>query len=356
MKSKRRWLLALAVVPVVLVLVEVAFRVLAPALGVDGAELARLRAYALDGTVPFYEPRPHTIYALNTTGPGSNSYGFPDEEWKRERTPGVLRIACLGASTTEGGNVLGQLGAYPHFLEELLEDRTGREFDVMNCGVSGWTTAESLVAWFLCLQDFRPDLVIVHHAANDASPRLLSGYRPDYTHYRKPWEVRRATGLRRWLLRWSDVYAWRTARAATPTILEITTRQGVNVPWSQGDPLPPGTDGAFRRNLASIGEGARSIGADVCLLTMPTRPLEDPPRPELAAFRTAIAEHNAIARELAAERGWMLADAATLPGDPEELAPLFVDLVHLEPEGNRSKALVALEVLGDEWLPRVLAR
>jgi hypothetical protein len=88
----------------------------------------------------------------------------------RARTSGVPRVACLGGSTTEGGNPQGRGGSYPPLLEVALEERTGRDFEVLNAGISSWTTNEMLVAWFLTIQDFQPDLVVLHEASAGAVP------------------------------------------------------------------------------------------------------------------------------------------------------------------------------------------
>ena len=42
----------------------------------------------------------------------------------------------------------------------------------MNVGITGWTTAETLVNYFLVVQDLSPDIVLIHEAVNDAEPRV----------------------------------------------------------------------------------------------------------------------------------------------------------------------------------------
>lgn len=336
-----------------LVLCELGFRLLASPLGVDTAALADYEDYVTGGG-PKFESRPHTVYARPRTGwYGSNSQGFNDEEWTLERAPGVTRIVCLGGSTTESGNSKGHEGSYPWLLERILEETTGEEFDVMNCGISGWTTAESLVAWFLTIQDYDPDLVIVHHAVNDVQARAHPGYRPDYTHWRHAWVDPEIGATHRFLVGISDLWAWFFMRSDRVTINDLTTfptdALSARVD-AQGRCLPE-TAGAFRRNIESIGISAEARGAGVMLLTMPTDPEGGHPTAE-RVFRETIPEHNRILRELAAQHGWLLSDAALWSRDyPEEAAPHFIDLAHLDPEGNYAKAAVAARTIATQWLP-----
>src|SRR5262249_30655228 len=155
--------------------ISLAILVLPPAAGelwarlsIDPAEratLERFRAYLRTGAVSQFAPRAYTNYQYRPGAQGINSFGFSDVEWKRERTPGVPRLVCLGSATTESGNGEGRIGSYPRQLELELERRTGRNFEVFNAGIASWTSAEELVSWFLALQDLRPDVLVLHEAA-----------------------------------------------------------------------------------------------------------------------------------------------------------------------------------------------
>lgn len=194
-------------------MLELGFRVLAAPLGIDRAGHEEYRRFLLDGHLGIYEPRPHTVYQHLRGGRDFNSLGFADSEWSVEREPGEARILCLGGSTTEGGNAAGRRGSYPYLLERLLEERTGRAFQVMNAGMSGWTTAEMLTSWFLCLQDFAPDVVVLHEGVNDLEPRFRPDFRADYTHWRRPFVDPRVRGLERLLVR-SELYLFTRFRGA----------------------------------------------------------------------------------------------------------------------------------------------
>jgi hypothetical protein len=186
------------------VLCELAFRKFETRLVADPAEFAELRRFIVDGHPTAYEPRPHTVYGRRRNTPTTNALGFKDSEWTLEKTPGLPRIACLGSSTTEGG--------HPLYLEEMLLAETGRRFEVMNCGTSGWMSAEVLVSWFLTLQDYSPDLVILHEGVNDVFARKHPGFRADYSHYRHHWDPPSVNPIHRCLTRTSGLYSWLTLR------------------------------------------------------------------------------------------------------------------------------------------------
>ncbi|MEM7309910.1 MAG: SGNH/GDSL hydrolase family protein [Planctomycetota bacterium] len=335
-----------------LVLLDLGYGWVKPMSKAEKVQLRNFRGLVESGHA-VYEGRPHTSYGLIEGREDiTNALGFRGPEWERPRNPGAPRIACLGASTTEGGNGEGLEGSYPHLLEEGLRVQTGLDFEVMNCGVSGWTTAESLVSWFLTLQDFRPDVVIVHHAVNDVMPRNSPGFTPDYRHWRGTWNEPHFGPFERTLIRFSDVYARYVVKNRAPTLASMSTiRQPGELPFREHGKLPAETAHAYRRNLIAIGQSVETLGATMCLMTMPTKPPATPKAQ--AVFYYGIAEHNEIQRQLAAERGWLLVDAAqqfpVYPGlKPDEV---FLDLVHLTRAGNTAKAALAGAELMRNWFP-----
>ena len=296
---------------------ELAFRLLEPRLGVDRERLQALRDHvASGGVVGLHEARPHVLYARPPGVPGVNSLGFNDDEFKLARIPGTLRIACLGSSTTEGGNPEGHEGSYPRQLQHVLEERTGRAVEVLNFGMAGWTTAETMVNYFLVVQDYAPDIVVIHEAVNDVDPRRWPGFRTDYSHYRKPWSGVHYSLPYRLLVRWSDVFAASQLRnPAAFDVAAVVTRPPQGPLRDAGDKLPPETAVAFRRNVQTIAEHVRLRGGRVVLATVPY----DPAATSAAVYRNGIDEHNGILRELAEKNGFTLADELrrrfTLPMD-----------------------------------------
>ena len=344
-----------AALVVALVGAEVGFRLFGEAVGIDVELIENYERFVSKGGLLF-EPRAHTVFTRRPNTWSSNSMGFRGPEWTLEKEPGVTRIACLGGSTTEGGNPEGPEGRYPVQLEMQLQERTGAQFEVMNFGMSGWTTAESLILWFLTVQDYDPDLVIVHHAVNDVGPRNRDDYRPDYTHYRRPWQPPRVTALDRWAAGRSKLLTWLLMDPKELRNIGYQTtfrHKGVH-PFQRTGEFPPGSDHGFRRNIENIGASAESRGTAVMLLTMPYSPVH---QDESSRMHVAgMIDHNRILREIAADRGWMLADAEPWPElEPELANEAFVDLVHLHPSGNAAKARIVADVLMREWIPTLAA-
>jgi len=133
-----------------------------------------------------------------------NSYGFRDREYAFEKPPGVFRIAVLGDSYVEALQV-GLEQTFPKLLEKRL-----KKAQVLSFGVSGYGTAQELLAYRRYARRFSPDLVIlVFYAGNDISDNskeISHGYPRPYfllengklvldTSFR---QSRRHRSLRRW--------------------------------------------------------------------------------------------------------------------------------------------------------------
>lgn len=105
----------------------------------------------------------------------TNAYGMRDREPLPEDTAGLYRIVVLGDSFTFGQGV-GENEAYPNVLESLLNqapEPTQRAYDVLNLGVSGYTTQDESLLLEHRGMKWSPRLVIIGYVLND----------PDTTQY-----------------------------------------------------------------------------------------------------------------------------------------------------------------------------
>lgn len=297
-------------------------------MGVNMTELERIAAVYRRGRLEFC-PHPYTSFSRHRTG----------RHWSRwadgivgdESTPTVV---CIGGSTTEGGNPHGDRGRYPFLLREKLKQGLNREVAVFNGGVSGWTSAESLCAYFLEYQDFDADVLLIHHAINDVGPMWLDHFDVDYTHYRKPMTPVDTGGIEGWFVRNSRLFVHLGGYASMLNINELTTKQGEpGRRWVSE--LSQEARDTFVRNLESIGRSAEAKGARVGLLTMPGS-LEYLGQ-EMA---DALELNNELVRECAMQNDWLLIDLSLAFREvaPEFHAEQFLDGVHLTPKGNASKA------------------
>ena len=114
---------------------------------------------------------PYFLYKRNWSKPGAffsyNNFGFRDRDVTVPKPAGVIRIVCIGGSTTEEGN--SNEKTYPHLLETKLRAWLGTDrVEVINCGVVGLTSDSERMRLpdFLALQ---PDLVLHYNAVNDVA-------------------------------------------------------------------------------------------------------------------------------------------------------------------------------------------
>jgi lysophospholipase L1-like esterase len=293
-----------------------------------------------------FTPKAFVGYALQ--GEGSNAEGFSDQDWPVERAPGVVRIACLGGSTTQDGFRLERSNTYASYLSRMMSRRLGVEVEVLNFGVNGWTSAESLVNYALVVSRYQPDVVVIHHAVNDVWPRLYPNYRSDYTHYRVPWEDAQLSALDKRLIAWSRL--WAAVRIQDQDLVGIRERVIRRV---DGQPvevlreLAPETVVGYRGNLQRLCRLVTADGGTPVLLTMPySADAGGLGSVWLELLEAGTGEHNEVIRAVAEEEGALLADpAAVFASDPAEHAKHFSDYVHLRPGGNRVKALLIADVL-----------
>ncbi|MEQ8767117.1 MAG: SGNH/GDSL hydrolase family protein [Planctomycetota bacterium] len=341
---RRKLLFSVLVIAVFLVLLELGFRSLEVSLGLPARRIEKAQAYARHPSFYFNEPHPYTLYTRNRSLSGVSSLGFRERELQIEKAPGVVRIACLGGSTTWGSNSLGRLGAYPHYLEKALQERFGEAYEVANWGMPGWLSSESMINYFLKVQDFAPDIVIIHHAVNDVVARNRPGFRRDYSHHRQPWTDRPLGWVNRTLASFSHLYCWILLETGTVR-LDVEAwvdrpETGRSVFEASGE-LSLETAEPYRRNIRTICEHVRLRGGVPVLLTMPVRP--GTPDDWL---RQGIEQHNQILRQLEGDDVAVLVDLAErVKSSARDLEPHFSDIVHMRPYGHRLKALFLLEAL-----------
>lgn|GEM_PF-1509206 len=94
-----------------------------------------------------------------------NSQGWKDVEHSRNKKSGVYRILIIGDSNTYGYVPLEAV--YHRRLQRILDEKSGREVEVIGVGVCGWGTDQELE--FLRREgfDYQPDLVIYQFSLND---------------------------------------------------------------------------------------------------------------------------------------------------------------------------------------------
>jgi len=108
-----------------------------------------------------------------------NSRGYRTREFAVPKPPGVVRVICIGGSTTVAGRTNQE--TYPALLERKLAARfPGLRIEVLNLGVSA-VTSEYWHARLDRVFAYEPDILVHYDAINDISwrhfPRFAAAHR-----------------------------------------------------------------------------------------------------------------------------------------------------------------------------------
>lgn len=132
----------------------------------------RYGQYTLRGIRPNAEFRHSSVDGTWTFV--TNSRGFRDRrEFGYDKPAGTLRVLSLGDSHTQGYEVR-QEATFSTVLERYLAKR-GVQAEVLNAGVSGFSTAEALAFLENEGHKFQPDVVVLGFYANDYEDNLKAG-------------------------------------------------------------------------------------------------------------------------------------------------------------------------------------
>jgi lysophospholipase L1-like esterase len=302
-----------------------------------------------------------------------DSHGFLARDkgllWGKDN--GEIRIATIGGSTTANVNLSfdenwpGQLGA---LLQQALPGKTIR---VINAGVPGFDTTQSIGNLALRVMPFNPDVVVIYHAYNDLKAiRPNIAYNPDYSHvHRRPYGFHKEPP---WLIRLLNRNMFYVRmRNKYRQLQALSTPAGAKDEQQRLRAVPVLAARTFEQHLQALVAIAQAGGAKVVLSSYAT--LHDPQRDYsdrrvvgalsamqkqelygLAHFTTGltlngifegIKQYNEIIKVVAKRNntGWV-DNAALIPHETE----YFVDRVHFTPRGAARMA--------ENLLPAVLAQ
>ncbi len=305
------------------------------ALALLAVEIAwRVRKYLQTGSLVWAHPQegpdkpllfrahPYCLYEKRPNSRGlypSNSLGYAGvREYSVQKPAGVVRLLVLGGSTAEDhAPEAGPNSSWPAQLEDLLRQRLGTDhIEVINAGLSGYSSAESLSDFMLRGIELQPDILLIYHNVNDAlTIQMADGFRPDYAHVRqaKSWEpplIHRLPRIRFLLsyeyLRFLLIQEFGMAR----TVLERIS----SPPWASSEPFDPDRVRVFKRNTAHMAALARTACCQPVLIKWecpwetrgrypwPQVLLGDPAELGRKYFRYIEANNEAL-RELGGELG-----------------------------------------------------
>ena len=219
----------------------------------------------------YREPDPVLLWRPMPVPP-YNSHRFKGPEPATPKASRTFRIITYGDSNTDGPDV----GGWPERLQDALnaiEPSSGREFEVLNAGVTGYSSYQGLRRFEMQAARYDPDLVLVSFGWNDAAPATGE---PDRSFEPPPPAV---VFLLRTVLRYRSFLV---ARA----VVDQFRRDDVS---SSSGPRVPVED--YGRNLRSFIKIALSVGAKTALLTRPHTTPEG--GFETGSWRAAVPTYNA---------------------------------------------------------------
>lgn len=288
----------------------------------------------------------------------SNSWGFRGPEFPFVKSPGVIRIVCLGASTTEG--MQGDQETYPYYLQqELARLYPRRQIEVINAGHHAMNIDDLLAILRERVLPLQPDIIIFYEAAN-------VHYEPLFKPVGLP-----CAGKSCWLLNYPQWYQWAYGRSALFVLLSN------QLGWNNLKPPPmphtfddPSTDPSLNHHidgLRQIVQETKEKGITIVVSSFVNLTYDgfdvsyqDNPwifdntykfwYPILPAENARIFQYmNQQFSQLAQEAGVPFFDAASL--FPKDIRYFDSDYIHFTPEGNRLFAGFFARYLIDRVLP-----
>ena len=120
-------------------------------------------------------PMPYVNYVAWPEYAGHNRLGYRGPEVEIPKPDGVFRIVALGGSTTYGISTSWE-DAYPAQLQSRLREEYGyTHVEVVNAGLSGYSSWDTLANFAFRVLELEPDLVIFYEGINDVQPRAVPG-------------------------------------------------------------------------------------------------------------------------------------------------------------------------------------
>ena len=237
-------------------------------------------------------------------------------------------------------------------LEKILRDEYGYEnVQVINAGVGGYNSSESLINLEFRVLDLEPDMVIVYHGTNDVHSRLVDPekYRGDNIGRRKQWQepgvrlVERSALLRILLRKTGITNQYGLRKFVTADSAYGPYNLEDHDPMELLDKNPPVYT---KRNLRNMVAVSKANGADIIFATWAYSPYFD----DYAAtehYQRGFGENNEVVIETAKEQEIPVFDFAEIM--PRDKA-YWADGRHVNEKGARKKAELFAEFINESGL------
>lgn len=284
-----------------------------------------------------------------------NSLGFRNNELSIQKPEGVYRIVVLGGSDAYSLMVEDNKKTFTAQLESALRDRYKyKDIEVINAGVSGYNSWESLINLQFRVLDIEPDMIIVSAGYDDVHSRLVSpsAYIGDNKGRRKQWEQPTTAFYEKSsLLRLFSRYFGFTRQGSLPLFVSSSTYMGACSAYDTPDTseellrdlLRQNPPVYLRRNLLNMAAIAGMHNIRIMLATFAFSTVFDD-YVSTTYYREGFAENNEVIKEVANDLDIPVFDFASVMSEEERY---WADGRHLNDEGSARKASLFADFIAD---------
>jgi lysophospholipase L1-like esterase len=252
-----------------------------------------------------------------------NSEGYRTHEFAVPKPDGLVRVVCIGGSTTVAGRTNDE--TYPALLEEKLRRRfPGLRVEVLNLGVSSVTTEYWLQRLGRVLA-YEPDVIIQYQGINDISWRHLPRYAEAHPRRGRAYRSLLVQRLFPFPAEELDPYLEETFETLGTTAGICRERGIAYLGATFAAPDPEQTRGEFRRHL--------DYNAEYWMRKFPMH--------SYATWAGIVERYNRLFEDFAWRSHMAYVPLHETLHDPG----LFIDVCHFTPEG--------IERLADTFFPAV---
>lgn len=297
-----------------------------------------------------YEKHVYPRYTLtqNWTSPSGlnihNSKGYRGEDFSLQKPNNTFRIVAIGSSTTYTESLDDYTQSFPYLLQKILhEEYNLTSIEVINGGVGGYLSYDTLINFEFRVLDLDPDMILLYEGFNDVRVRVVPSelYSGDPSYFLETLEqdlpsyldnsvfLRIVTGANPGLLKsvMSDY------RFEGTLVTETKYYKYLN--GTQLDALERNPPIYFERNLRIIAAIAEEFNISVVLSTLATTNGTDDRRASSEYYMQGVAEHNEAIKRLESMESITLFDfASVMPKDGK----YWTDVMHETEEGSQKKA------------------
>jgi lysophospholipase L1-like esterase len=247
-----------------------------------------------------------------------NSLGLRGGEVILPKPPGTKRIMCFGDSITFGYGV-GDDETYPFAL-----GGEARGWDVVNAGVTGYTSHQVLGLLRRLAPKLQPDLVTILIGWNDGNRRPV-----DDREYER--RIHRITAMEGSL---DHLYLYRAIKGA---YLRATVMNGLQ--WTRNAKGHRASLGQYHENLEAIVAECRRWGIRPAFIALPHRRKKG--EPPFSSDYAAVLVDTARAQGVPLLESGLLGLQAPVESNDQ----YFLDSLHMTPEGNALMARLLAQQL-----------